>query len=115
VVRWHALAALVAGVEVSMSADSAKRQIDPVEITVDCSATTMPAKLPASGTLITVIPFPGAGGSTIKNGEVGEAIGWGPLPAFKCEVRNLSGKVLPAIKITLPVEYRERDGSPFCR
>lgn len=31
--------------------------------------------------------------------------------AYRCEVRNLSGKPLPAIAITLPIKYRNGDGS----
>jgi hypothetical protein len=89
----------------------AKRKMEAVHITVGCSPAAMPTKLPPEG-FTTVMLFPGAGGSMVGYGEGGEPTGWPKdTPAYRCEVRNLSGKVLPAISITLPVEYRNADGS----
>jgi hypothetical protein len=71
----------------------------------------MPTKLPPDGFTVVML-YPGGGGSMIGYGEAGEATGWAPnTVAYKCEVRNLSGKALPAIEITLPVNYRNSDGS----
>lgn len=90
----------------------AKRKTETVHLTVGCSPAVMPTRIPADGSFITVMLFPGGGGSSIKYGEVGSVTGWtdGSL-AYKCEVRNLTGAVLPALLVTLPILYRNGDGS----
>jgi hypothetical protein len=83
----------------------------PIEIAVGCMPTVMPTKLPADG-FQTVTLYPGGGGSGIKSGETGAITGWpsGQL-AYRCDIRNLSDAELPALSITLPIEYRNADGT----
>jgi hypothetical protein len=83
----------------------------PKEIAVGCMPTVMPTKLPAGG-FQTVMLYPGGGGSQIKHGETGSITGWSEgQQAYRCDIRNLSDTELPALSITLPIEYRNADGT----
>jgi hypothetical protein len=89
----------------------AKSSNDFADITIECSPAVIPTKLPANGFLVVML-YPGRGGSMQGYGEEGEPTGWPPNSrAYKCMVRNLSGKPLPAVYFSLPVVYRNVNGT----
>lgn len=85
-------------------------QTSPVRLSVVCSPVVMPRTVPDGG-YITIHLYPGGGASSASYGEAGSPTGYsGNEPAFRCEVRNQSGRELSALRVTLPAKYHPIQG-----
>ena len=85
-------------------------QTSPVRLSVVCLPAVMPTKVPEGG-YTTIHLYPGAGGSSASYGETGSPTGYSrDEQAFRCEVRNQSGKELSALRVTLPAKYHPIQG-----